>query len=97
MAQFITRIELHEATEAHYLKLHDAMALEGFVRYVDGFDDVGRPHRYELPPAEYNCERSYTLLQVFEAATRAANSTGCSSWILVSEITNWRGQMRLLT
>lgn len=81
MAQFITRVELHGATEHDYINLHNAMAREGFSRLIA--DDRGI--NYHLPTAEYNFIGYTTLANVFVAAQRAANSTGRNSWILITE------------
>lgn len=82
MAQFITRVELHSArNELDYLRLHSEMSKEGFSRTILANDGK----TYQLPTAEYNYIGNKTRSQVLDSAKRAANATGHSSWILVTE------------
>jgi hypothetical protein len=50
LASHTVRIELHEADEADYASLDEAMTEEGFVRWVVGAGGV----KHRLPPGEYN-------------------------------------------
>ena len=81
MAQFVTRVELHSATEADYVKLHREMEARGFSRTIPSSDGK----RYQLPTAEYWFEGAFALTGVLELADSAASATGRSSWILVTE------------
>lgn len=85
MSQFITRIELHNADWGDYEQLHTAMANAGFTRTIAGPD--GR--LYQLPNAEYCKLAALTSSQVGQQAQAAANSTGKSSWVLVTEGLCW--------
>ncbi len=82
MTQFTTRVELHNTPNgADYEKLHSAMEKEGFTRTIISDDGI----TYHLPTAEYNKEGDYTKEQVLNSAKRAANTTGKTSSILVSQ------------
>ena len=81
MAKFITRVELHTATENDYVQLHSAMLKEGFSRFIVADNGV----RHHLPTAEYIYEGFKDLSNIFVSAERAAQSTGRSSWIIVAE------------
>ncbi len=78
MAKFVTRVELHGATYADYETLHTAMAAVGFRRSVLGTDGKW----YQLPTAEYSIDTDNDLAWVRDAARRAANTTGRSSWVV---------------
>jgi hypothetical protein len=89
MSTFITRVELHHATEADYERLHSAMAQQGYARTI--MSDDGR--RYRLPWAEYCAVANWTLEEARTAAANAAASTGRSFAVLTS-LTNgvaWQG------
>ena len=81
MAQFTVRVELHQATLADYDVLHSAMATQGFSRLIVA--DDGRT--YHLPWAEYNGSGNFSSTQVRDIARAAANATGKSNAILVTE------------
>jgi len=69
MANFTTRVELHGAkTEEAYNLLHVEMAKEGFKRELSY--ESGKV--YELPPAEYTNNGSFTAQEVVDKATVAA-------------------------
>lgn len=80
MANFTTRVELHQAEETDYNTLHDAMNAEGFTRTISSSDGT-----YHLPTAEYNYNGSLTKSEVLDAAERASASTGKKHGILVTE------------
>lgn len=85
MNTFITRVELHGATEADYERLHAAMAHQGYVRTIVG--SGGR--RYHLPWAEYCAD----LEGARTVAANAAARTGRLFAVLTS-LTNgvaWQG------
>lgn len=52
MAAFITREELHRATEEDYRVLHEGMRGRGFTKHVTSSNGTV----YLLPPGEYNYE-----------------------------------------
>lgn len=89
MAQFITRVELHHASESDYATLHAAMEGAGFSRYISG--NAGTQH---LPTAEYNLIGTYHIDTVYNTAYRAASSTGRTFWLLVSEVLTWKSYLQ---
>ncbi len=86
MALFIVRIELHGASYGDYENLHKAMQNVGFSRQIS---NGGR--NYQLPTAEYCVNESRNVSFVLSVAQKAANSTGKTSWILVTQsaATDW--------
>lgn len=89
MANFLTRIELRDATPADYLALDARMATVGFIRTI-GADD-GRVHA--LPSGEYIGTAGGTCLQVRDLAVQAAAETGKAFSVVSVEFTNaaWLG------
>ena len=87
MAKFTTRVELINPQPGNYDTLHQEMENRNFTRTITGDDQV----TYHLPDAEYNREGIYTREQTLNAAVAAANATGRSSRILVTESNgrNW--------
>jgi hypothetical protein len=81
MALFITRVELHDASDRDYEALHTAMAGKGFARTIS--DDSGL--RYRLPTAEYSRTASVSIAQILADAKAAAQTTGRRHSVLVSE------------
>ena len=81
MNNYITRIELHYALEQDYQTLHNQMSQSGFSRTIMGDNGVA----YMLPTATYSYQGSANIDDVYNAAANAANTTGKSSWILVSQ------------
>jgi hypothetical protein len=81
MAQFTVRVELHQAQWDDYEKLHSAMGRQGFSRLIRS--DDGKT--YQLPWAEYNGSGNLSSSQVRDIARAAADSTGKSNAVLVSE------------
>jgi hypothetical protein len=81
MAQFTIRIELHQAQWSDYEHLHAALEQRGFSRQI--ISDEGK--LYNLPWAEYNGSGNFTSTQIRDIARDAANSTGKSNAVLVSE------------
>lgn len=89
MNTFITRIELHYASEADYDNLHAAMARVGYFRTIASGDGP----IYHLPWAEYCAVADWTLDGARTAAANAAATTGRSFAVLTS-LTNgvaWQG------
>lgn len=86
MIDFITRIELRDASIAQYELLHTAMARQGFSRTV--ITDTGK--KLHLPWAEYYMQSVKTLAQVLESAKLAVGTTGVASYsVLVNRTTGW--------
>jgi hypothetical protein len=81
MANFTVRVELHQAAWADYETLHAAMEAKGFSRQITS--DDGKI--YQLPLAEYNGSGNLDGSRVRDIAREAANSTGKSNAVLVSE------------
>ena len=80
MANFTTRVELHDAVRGDYNTLHERMARQGFSRTI-----VGDSTRYQLPTAEYNLSGQLTKQQVLNKAKAAAGSVKSSYEVLVTK------------
>jgi len=89
MTNFTTRIELHDASDEDYEKLHDAMEADGFSRTIVGSDGT----LYELPPAEYNFSHAtMTAGEVREKAHAVAKTVKRDPAVLVTSGTrSWQG------
>jgi hypothetical protein len=85
MASFTVRVELHKAVSADYDALHAAMEQTGFSRLITG--DNGQT--YHLPWAEYYGTGALTCSRVRDIARIAANTTGKSNAVLVTEAVSW--------
>jgi hypothetical protein len=81
MAQFITRVELHNATYKDYEILHAAMLALKFHKTIKGGDG----NIYQLPTAEYSSFGDLNVYQVKGLAEAAAKRTACRFWILTTE------------
>ena len=81
MADFTVRVELHQASNTHYQSLHAAMEQKGFSRFIVA--DTGRT--YQMPWAEYNGSGTLTSTQVRDIAREAADTTGKSNAVFVTE------------
>jgi hypothetical protein len=84
MANFITRVELHNALWVDYETLHTEMAKEGFTRTIVS----GQGVRYNLPTAEYYITGLYSTQQVLTMACNAAVRTGKQYSVIASETSN---------
>ena len=83
MAQFITRVELHDyATGDEYETLHTAMQKEGFIRNILATDGK----YYHMLTAEYNMNANIPAEDVRALAVKAAKTTGKRHSVFVSEI-----------
>jgi hypothetical protein len=89
MANFLVRIELHEAGWNDYETLHAEMADRGFSRKIKG--DSGRT--YQLPTAEYAIHTILGLASVRDLAAAAAKTTGRTFGVIVAEYSqsSWVG------
>jgi hypothetical protein len=89
MASYITRVELHNASERDYINLHEAMRQQGFSRTITSDQGVV----YNLPPAEYYFYGTISRLDVLERAKRAATLTRREAEIVVVEYVgcSWSG------
>lgn len=81
MAQFIVRTELHRAAEQNYNQLHQTMGSLGCARTIRS-DQV---RTYRLPNATYSYVGNMERGELLRKAKAAANSTGCTSEVLVIE------------
>lgn len=81
MAQFTTRVELHNADWNDYVQLHAQMKRQGFSQTIRS--DDGKV--YELPPAEYDYSGSVTRADVLAKAKTAAGAVKPSYAVLVTE------------
>lgn len=84
MALYIIRVELHGAQEQNYEVLHKEMTRLGFYRSIVNANRV----EFQLPSAEYAISANSTPRAILNLAKGAANSTGRTSWILVTEVAN---------
>ncbi len=89
MTKFLTRVELHGATEQDYIKLHSVMEAKGFSRHIKADNGM----RYKLPPAEYYVDAATDIGTVRSAAVAAANSTNRQNAVLVCNTNSiaWQG------
>lgn len=89
MADFTVRVELHGAEWEDYDALRVEMEAEGFSAVVQGSGGMA----YELPAGEYVLSGEFTRSQVLVRAGRAADRSGYSYAILVTESVGraWRG------
>jgi hypothetical protein len=84
MANYLARVELHNAKYEDYETLHEAMRQRGFVRTIAANDGK----KYQLPTGTYVVENTTaTLEQAYSAAQAAATETGKSSWVIVVDWT----------
>ena len=81
MADFTVRVELHGAEWEDYDALRVSMEAEGFSASVQGSGGSA----YELPAGEYAVSGDATQQQVLTRARRAADRSGCSYAVLVTE------------
>jgi hypothetical protein len=81
MADFTVRVELHRAEWEEYDALRVLMEAEGFSAEVRGSGGMA----YELPAGEYVVSGEVSQRQVAARARRAADGSGCSYAILVTE------------
>lgn len=89
MALFLTRVELHDATHAHYANLHEGMKKSGFSRLITGDNTT----TYHLPLAEYSYSGTESAATVMNVAKNVANLTGCSNAVITAECNSlsWNG------
>lgn len=93
MSQFTVRVELHKAAWSDYESLHAAMEQKGFSRTITS--ENGKT--YALPTAEYYAVSNLTRAQILDHAKTAANTTGKSNAVLVTEAQGctWLGLQQL--
>jgi hypothetical protein len=82
MANYVARIELHNANYADYETLHAAASRRGFSRTIVA--DNGE--KYQLPTGTYVAEgTNATLQQAYNAAEAAATETRRTFWVVVAD------------
>jgi hypothetical protein len=82
MANYVARIELHNANYDDYETLHAAANRRGFSRTISA-DHGGR---YQLPTGTYVAEgTNATLQQAYDAARAAATGTRKAFWVVVAD------------
>jgi len=91
MNQYITRVELHAATESDYEKLHLEMAKKGFSRSI--VSDGGETYR--LPTAEYSFTGHQPLNEVHDLALRGAREVKSDPWVLTIQVQATRFNLQL--
>jgi hypothetical protein len=89
MSNCTVRVELHYANAQNYVDLASDLARYGIVDEITASDG----NTYKLPPAEYNYEGAAGADAVLNTAREAANRTGRSNAVVVSESTRrtWLG------
>ena len=82
MANYVARIELHNASYSDYETLHAAAQRRGLSRTIVSNDGT----RYQLPTGTYVAENTNaTLEQAYEAAQAAASETRKVFWTVVAD------------
>lgn len=81
MADFTVRVELHGAACEDYDALRVEMEADGFSAEVQGSGGMA----YELPAGEYAATGEMTRQQVLTRTKRAADRSGFSYAVLVTE------------
>lgn len=81
MADFTVRVDVHGAPWEDYDALRVEMEAEGVAATVAGSGGA----TYYLPTGEYACAGELTRQHVLARARRAADRTGCSYAVLVTE------------
>ncbi|NHB94775.1 type V toxin-antitoxin system endoribonuclease antitoxin GhoS [Photorhabdus cinerea] len=92
MANFIVRIELHDADSDDYDSLHKKMEAKGFSKTITSDEGI----TYKLPDAEYEYESNETASDVLQKAYSIAESVRKKPSVLVteSEVIHWKGLKR---
>jgi hypothetical protein len=82
MANYMARVELHQAGPEDYERLHASMQERGYVREMRGEDGV----TYQLPTGTYFVTNTSAMLHVaLNAAVDAAKETGKSAAVIVTD------------
>jgi hypothetical protein len=85
MANYIARVELHDADYDDYETLHAEMEQRGYSRTIVGGDGI----TYHLPTGTYVMrDTNRTLQDAINRATEAANATRKTSSIIVADWTS---------
>ena len=90
MANYMARVELHQAGPEDYERLHASMQQRGYLREMAGEDGA----IYQLPAGTYFVTNTSAMLHVaLSAAVDAAKETGKSAAVIVTDWTmaRWAG------
>jgi hypothetical protein len=90
MANYMARVELHQAGPDDYERLHGSMQQRGYVREMLGEDGA----IYRLPTGTYFVTNTSAMLHVaLNAAVDAAKETGMSAAVIVTDwsTARWAG------
>jgi hypothetical protein len=90
MANYMARVELHQAGPEDYERLHASMRQRGYVREMPGEDGA----IYQLPTGTYFVTNTSAMLHVaLNAAVDAAKETGKSAAVIVTDwsTARWTG------
>lgn len=87
MANYLARVELHDATEEEdYEELHAAMEGRGYLRQIQSDDGIVN----QLPDATYVMQNTDVTLAVAHfAAVEAAEETGFEYSLIVVDFADW--------
>jgi hypothetical protein len=90
MAEFLTRVELHDEKAGDYDKLHEQMGKRGFSRFV-----MLGPKTFHMPDATYLSSGTQTPEQIYTEAQAAATAIGRKAGVFValsaSKLEMWAG------
>ncbi|KVW08498.1 hypothetical protein LGM63_05585 [Burkholderia cepacia] len=92
MAEFLTRVELHNEQAGDYDKLHEKMEAKGFQRYIT----LGGK-KYHMPDATYYSSSDKTPEQVYTEAQAAATAIGRKAGVAVAKSSSdqmWMGGLK---
>lgn len=91
MANYVARIELHNATYDDYERLHVAAKNRGLLRTIVANDGT----KYQLPTGTYVAENTQASLeQAYAAAEAAATETRKRFWVVVADWASARFSLR---
>lgn len=80
MAKFTVRVELHDANSEDYDNLHKKMEAKGYSREISSNGKT-----YQLPSAEYICEKNLEVTAVRDEVKEIAKSVKPAPNILVTK------------
>ena|ERR1700730_11945272 len=90
MANYMARVEVHQAGPEDYERLHAGMQQRGYLRQMTGEDGA----IYRLPTGTYFVTNTSAMLHVaLSAAVDAAKDTGKSAAVIVTDwsTARWAG------
>ncbi len=86
MADYFVRVQLQDATPAHYALLDERMRATGYFQAIQAVNGV-----YRLPTAEYHSifEDPMTEVQVRDAVQKVADGVKPGAWVLAIKANRW--------